>query len=75
MNARQLEQIADVRRLCKNGEALERFKAADVSLAEVARASNGAFSTTAAWRYVNGQRTPRPAQALALARILARLES
>jgi hypothetical protein len=75
VNARQLEQITEARRLCKSGEALERFRAADVSLAEVAKASSGAFSTTAVWRYVNGQRTPRPAQALALARILARLES
>ena len=72
MNTKQLMQIAAVRRRLKSGEARELRIVAQVSLSEVARAAH--ISTTSAWRYENGERTPRAAQALAYARVLEHLE-
>ena len=72
MNTGQLRQIADVRRKLKSGEARALRLAAGVSLAECAQVAN--ISTTSAWRYENASRTPRAAQALAYARVLALLE-
>lgn len=72
MNARQLEQIADVRRRLKSGEARALRLAVGISLAECAQAAH--VSITTVWRYEHGERSPRTAQALAYSRVLARLE-
>jgi len=72
MNARQLVRISECRRKLRSGEARELRVGAQMSLSEVARAAG--ISRTAAWRYENGARTPRPAQALRYARVLELLE-
>jgi len=72
LTARELRQIAAVRDKFASGRAREIRLAARVSLREEARAAG--VSEAALWRYENAERVPRAAQALALARVLARLE-
>lgn len=72
MSTRQLMRIAEVRRRLKSGEARELRMAARMTLSEAAKVAG--ISTASAWRYENGERSPRAAQALAYARLLERLE-
>ena len=72
MSTTRLAHIAEVRQKLKSGEAREARLAAGMSLAEVAKAAD--VSTTAVFRYENGERTPRPAQAVSLWRVLRKLE-
>jgi transcriptional regulator with XRE-family HTH domain len=72
MSTRELMRIAEVRRRFEVGEAKVLRIAAGLTVGEAAKAAN--VSPTSLWRYENGQRTPRPAQALEYARFLEQLE-
>jgi transcriptional regulator with XRE-family HTH domain len=72
VTTRELQLIANVREKFATGKAREIRLAAHVSRSEVAKAAG--VSETALWRYENAGRSPHPSAALALARILTRLE-
>jgi transcriptional regulator with XRE-family HTH domain len=72
MTTRDVELIADVRRKLRTGEARTLRLAAGMNLAEVARALGVSRPTPSRWERC--LRVPRQREALAYAKLLARLE-
>jgi transcriptional regulator with XRE-family HTH domain len=68
MNVRQLEQLAEVRRLAASGEARRRRQEAGWSLSEMADPVHVDQSTI--WRWELGKRRPRGPAALRYGRVL-----
>ncbi|GEM_PF-2355293 len=65
MDLDELRTVAAVRRMLRSGEAREMRIAAQVSVSELAQVVGVSEGTL--WRWENGTRVPRPAQAVALA--------
>lgn len=72
IGTQELVRISECRRKLRSGEARELRIRAHVGLSEVARAAG--ISRTAAYRYENGERTPRPDEAMRYAEVLDGLQ-
>jgi len=72
VNIRELERLADVRRLIASGEAKQRRILAGFSLSEVAGPCNVGPQTV--WRWEEGIRIPRGQTALRYGQVLAMMQ-